>query len=80
MRTITIREANANLYDLIGEATKLHEPIQIVGPESNVVLIAEEEWRSIQETLYLISIPGMGKSIQEGLQTPLDECAEELDW
>ncbi len=80
MRTITIRDANANLYKLVDEAITLHEPIQIIGPESNVVLISEAEWRSIQETLYLISIPGMRESIQAGLQTSLDDCAEDLEW
>ncbi len=80
MKTITIRDANANLYKLVDEAIALHEPIQIIGPESSVVLISEEEWRSIQETLYLISIPGMRESIQAGLQTPLDDCAEDLEW
>ncbi len=70
MRTITIRDANVNLYKLVDEATTLHEPIQIIGPKSNVILVSEEEWRSIQETLYLISIPGMRESIQAGLQIP----------
>ncbi len=80
MRTITIREANGNLYKLIDEAVAFHEPIHIIGQESTAVLISEEEWRSIQETLYLLSIPNLRASIQEGLQTPLAECSTVVEW
>jgi PHD/YefM family antitoxin component YafN of YafNO toxin-antitoxin module len=57
-----------------------HEPVQIVGKRSSAVLISEEDWREIQETLYLTSVPGMRESIQKGLETPLKECKEDLDW
>ncbi len=43
-------------------------------------IIAEADWRGIQETLYLLAIPGMRASIQSGLETPLADCDEELDW
>ena len=80
MRTITVTSARSNLYKLIDETTDGHEPIYITGKRSNAVLISEEDWRSIQETLYLSSISGMTDSIREGLNTPIDECSEELEW
>lgn len=80
MKTITVTSARSNLYKLIDETTDEHEPIYITGKRSNAVLISEEDWRSIQETLYLLSIPGMRDSIREGLNTPIEECSEELEW
>ncbi len=80
MKTLTVTEARKNIYNLLDEASKSHEPIQITGKRSNAVLIGEDDWNSIQETLYLISIPGMRESIREGLETPLEETDEELDW
>lgn len=80
MKTISITKARANLYQLIAEAANIHEPIQITGKRSNAVLISEDDWHAIQETLYLLSIPEMRKSIREGLETSIDECSEELKW
>lgn len=80
MPTFKTTDARAKLYRLIDEAVKSHEPIHIIGKRGNAVLISEDDWRSIQETLYLLSIPGMRESIREGLNTPLQECLEELDW
>jgi len=80
MKTLTATQARKEIYRLLDEASKTHEPIQITGKRSNAVLISEEDWRSIQETLYLTSIPGMVDSIKEGLNTPLEETHEELDW
>lgn len=80
MKTISVTNARSKLYKLIDEASKSHEPIQITGKRSNVILISEDDWSAIQETLFLLSIPGMRESIQEGLKTPVDECSEELDW
>jgi len=80
MPTVTATEARAKLYRLIDQAASSHEPIVITGKRANAVLISEDDWRAVQETLYLLSIPGMRKSIREGLETPLEECAEDLDW
>ena len=80
MTTITASEARANLYRLIDDAASSHEPILITGKRANAVLLSEEDWSSIQETLFLLSVPGMRESIVEGLQTPPDECSKELDW
>lgn len=80
MKTISVTNARSQLYKLIDEASTSHEPIQITGKRSNVILISEHDWSAIQETLFLLSIPGMRESIQEGKKTPIDECSEELDW
>lgn len=80
MKTLTATQARKDIYRLLDEASDTHEPIQITGKRSNAVLISEDDWRAIQETLYLSSIPGMQESITEGLNTPLEETDEELDW
>jgi antitoxin YefM len=82
LRMITIKatEARAKLYKLLDETAESHEPIQITGKRSNAVLISEEDWRSIQETLYLLSIPGMRESIRKGLKTPVEKCSEKPGW
>jgi prevent-host-death family protein len=80
MTVIKASEARARLYRLIDEAASSHEPVFITGKRSNAVLVSEEDWRSIQETLYLLSIPGMRESIIEGFKTPVEKCATELDW
>jgi prevent-host-death family protein len=80
MPTVTATEARAKLYRLIDQAASSHEPIVITGTRANAVLISEDDWRAVQETLYLLSIPGMRESIREGLETPVEECAEDLDW
>ncbi len=80
MPTLTATEARKRLYSLVDEVKESHEPIQIVGKRSSAVLISEEDWRAIQETLFLASIPGMRESIQEGLGTPVEECDEDIDW
>ena len=80
MTTHTATEARKLLYQLLDEVAESHEPIQITGKRSNAVLIAEDDWHAVQETLYLHSIPGMRDSILEGMKTPVDECEDELDW
>ncbi len=79
MRTINVTKARADLYNLLLETSESHEPIQITGKKTNAVLLAEDDWRAIQETLYLSSVPGMRESIVEGLETAIDET-KELDW
>lgn len=77
MPTLTATEARTNLYKLLDEVAFTHEPILITGKRTNAVLISEEHWRSIEETMYLLSIPGMRESIIEGLDTPVEECSDE---
>jgi antitoxin YefM len=73
-------DARARLYRLVDEAASSHRPVLITGKRNNAVLVSEEDWSSIQETLHLVSIPGMRKSIMEGLKTPLSKCARDLKW
>jgi prevent-host-death family protein len=80
MSTLTASEARAKLYRLIDEAAESHQPIRITGKRKSAVLISEEDWSSVQETLFLLSIPGMRKSIREGIETPVEDLETELDW
>ena len=80
MTTMTASQVRSNIYKLLDRTALSHEPIQITGKRNNAVLIAEDDWRAIKETLYLLSIPGMRESITEGLKTPLKKCDRELKW
>jgi antitoxin YefM len=80
MTTVTVTEARKKLFSLLDEASSSHEPIHITGKRGGAILIAEDDWESVQETLYLLSIPGMRESIRKGLKTPVDKCSEGLKW
>jgi antitoxin YefM len=80
MSAVTASEARSNLYRLIDQVAASHDPLLITGKRGNAVLLSEADWNAIQETLHLLSIPGMRESIREGMDTPVDECAKELDW
>lgn len=80
MTTLTASEARANLYRLIDTTNLTHEPTLITGKRHNAVLIAEDDWRAVQETLFLLSIPGMRDSIRQGLDTPLEETSTTMGW
>ena len=80
MTTLTASKARAGLYKLVDRASSSHEPVQITGKRSSAVLIGEEDWRAIQETLYLLSIPGLRESIRKGMKTPAKKCNESLKW
>ena len=80
MTTCNATEARSKLYALIDETTDTHEPIVITGKRGNAVLLAEHDWKAINETLHLLSVPGMRESIREGMATNLDDCNQELDW
>ena len=80
MVTITATLARQTLYNLVDEVSLSHEPIQIAGKRNSAVLISEDDWRAIQETLYLTSIPDMKESIVRGLKTPVEKCHKDLGW
>lgn len=80
MTTLTASEARASLYRLIDEASVNHQPVMITGKRHNAVLVSADDWASIQETIYLLSVPGMRESVREGLATPIDACDKELAW
>ncbi|NJL36472.1 MAG: type II toxin-antitoxin system Phd/YefM family antitoxin [Leptolyngbyaceae cyanobacterium RM2_2_4] len=77
---ILVNEAQQSLQDLIDSVSQSHQPIVIAGQNSNAVLLSEADWAAVQETLYLLSIPGMRESIREGLATPIEECDRQLEW
>lgn len=80
MTTITATKARSALYQLLDDVAVSHEPVLITGKRGNAVLLAEEDWRAINETLYLLNSPGMRESIIEGLNTPLAECNDKVEW
>ena len=80
MTTVNVTEARANLYKLIDDASVSHEPVVITGKRGNAVLLAEDDWNAINETLCLLSVPGMRESIIEGMQENFDETSTELEW
>lgn len=80
MTTLNATDARSKLYKLIDETSQTHQPIVITGKRGNAVLVAEEDWNSINETLYLLSIPKMRESIREGMDAALDDCDKDLDW
>jgi antitoxin YefM len=80
MVTITATQARQTLYNLVDQVSLSHEPVQIAGKRNSAVLISEDDWRSIQETLYLTSIPGMKESIVRGLKTPVEKCHKDPGW
>jgi prevent-host-death family protein len=80
MTILNATEARSKLYTLIDETTETHQPIVITGKRGNAVLVSEEDWNSIAETLHLLSVPGMRESIKEGMKEDLSKCFKELDW
>lgn len=80
MTRLSASQARKRLDALLEAVAESHEPVHISGKKHSAVLVSEEDWRAIQETLYLTAIPGMKKSIVDGLNTPVEKCDEELDW
>ncbi|MFH0772271.1 MAG: type II toxin-antitoxin system Phd/YefM family antitoxin [Candidatus Omnitrophota bacterium] len=80
MTTLTATQARSRLYRLLDTIAQSHEPIQITGKRHNAMLISEDDWSAIKETLHLLSIPGMRESIQKGIKTPISKCSKILKW
>ena len=80
MTTVTATKARNSLYSLIDEANESHIPIQITGKRGNAVLVSEDDWRAISETIHLSMIPGMVESIKEGMNQKIEDCSETLEW
>lgn len=80
MTILKASEARRNLYRLIDEAAEHHTPVQIAGKRNGAVLVGEDDWRAIQETLYLLSIPGMRESIRKGLNEPVTKLSKNPGW
>jgi len=80
MTILNVTEARSRLYTLIDETTETHQPIVITGKRGNAILVSEEDWNAIAETLHLLSAPGMRESIREGMKEDVSKCSKELDW
>ena len=80
MTNLTATEARKQLYSLLDNVAASHEPVQIAGKRHSAVLVSEADWRAVQETLFLVSIPGMRASIRKGLKTPVKACSKDLPW
>jgi prevent-host-death family protein len=80
MKVFTASEARANLFRLIDQAAEQHVPVLITSKRHNAVLLSEQDWQAVQETIYLLSIPGMRESIRQGLGTPTEELLSEAEF
>ena len=80
MKSISATQARKDIYNLLESVEEDHQPVQITGKRTNAVLVSESDWLAMQETLYLLSIPGMRESIRKGLDTKLDDCDEDIGW
>jgi prevent-host-death family protein len=80
MSSVNVTNARKDLYKLVQKVNLTHEPVEITGKDSSAILVGEEDWKSIQETLFLTSIPGMRESILEGMNTPIEELSDEPGW
>jgi len=80
MTIVSAADAQTKIHALLEQTATEHKPLMITGPTSNGVLVAEEDWNALQETLYLYGIPGMRESIEAGLREPLEECSKDPGW
>ena len=80
MTALTVTQARKKLFSLVDEANTSHAPILIEGKRGGAVLVGEEDWAAIEETIFLTSIPGMRESIRKGLKTPLRKTSKVLKW
>lgn len=82
MKTFSVTKARQNIYSIMERTIEDSEPVQITGKKGDVIMISLEDWNSIQETLHLVSIPGMEESIMEGMKESIDECStlEDIGW
>lgn len=80
MSSLPASRARADFFRLLDRVAEDHEPVTITGKRGNAVLVAEDDWRAIQETLFLLSVPGLRESIREGLSTPTDDCSDDPGW
>jgi antitoxin YefM len=79
-KVMTVSQARTNIYKIIDETAQTHQPIMITGKRNNVVMISEEDWNAIEETLFLNAIPGMASSIKEAMDAPNSEFIEDIEW
>ncbi|WP_321779536.1 type II toxin-antitoxin system Phd/YefM family antitoxin [Sulfurimonas sp.] len=79
-KVMTVSQARINIYKIMDETAQTHQPIMITGKRNNVVMLCEEDWNAIEETLFLNAIPGMATSIKEAMDAPNSEFSEDIEW
>ena len=79
-KIMSASQARANIYKLIDETAQSHEPILITGKRNNVVMLSQEDWNAIEETIYLNAVPELAKSIQDSMSASNDEFSENVEW
>jgi len=79
-RVMSVSQVRADIYNVIDETAQTHKPVLITGKRNNVVMISQEDWNAIEETLYLNSIPNMASSIQESMNADDGEFSEDIEW
>ena len=80
MKSMQVTDVEKNLRDLLQQTATLHEPLRITGEDVNGILLSEEDWKTIQETLSLFSRPALQQPILEQMRSPVRRCSEELCW
>ena len=80
MITVSVKEASDKLPDLVENTIEKREPVLISGKNNNAVLMAESDWQAMNETLHLLSVPGMRDSIKKGLSENLESTSRKLNW
>ncbi len=79
-KIMSVSQVRADIYNVMDETAQTHEPILITGKRNNVVMLSQEDWNAIEETLYLSSIPNMVSSIQDSMNAPDSEFSENIEW
>ncbi|UTJ07418.1 type II toxin-antitoxin system Phd/YefM family antitoxin [Arcobacter roscoffensis] len=79
-RVMSVSQVRADIYNVMDETAQTHEPILITGKRNNVVMLSQEDWNAIEETLYLNSIPNMASSIQKSMSADDSEFSEDIEW
>ena len=80
MKIYTTSQARTNLFGILEYTAQSHDPVYVVGKHNKAVILAEEDYRAIIETLYISSIPGLKESILKSRDEPLESCTEDIDW
>ncbi len=82
MLNINVTNFRKNIFGILEQTIKFNEPVNITTKEGNAVILSEEEYNSMMETLYLYSMPATKEKIVEGLNTSIDDCVpeSEVEW
>jgi len=79
-KIMSVSQVRADIYNIMDETAQTHEPILITGKRNNAVMLSQEDWNAIEETLYLNAIPNMVSSIQSAIKVSDSEFSENIEW